>query len=1255
MPGFLEVSAEQIASLSSNQLVNLLSRLLLAEARRAGIAARGVVVPAQITVADDGDDGSIEWSDGPDSTEYLPKRRCLFQAKASAMEPNKCKKEVTYEKGGIKKAIDDCLQAEGAYLFFSTEKCNGKMLRARIKGIRDGISEATADSYPGATIDFYDANKIRDWCNAHSTVAVWVVEQTAGIRLTQLRTWSKWSLDEDLAEVAFVPAEPLANQIEDLRSHLSEHRSIARIVGLSGLGKTRLAFETFRPSDSANSVQDALTATVLYASADSDTTGILNQAQALCDHGAEAVLVVDNCSSQIHTKLKQIVRRVDSKLSLLTLDYDPEGTANEGHLIRVKPAADELIKGILNQTCPTLSDADVSRVVDFAQGFPQVAVLLGRARLQGAQSLGALSDSDLADRMVSGRRGVSDTARDVLRVCSMFDVLGIEGSFKEQMEFAATHLCRIDHREFYEAVRDFIDRGVIQKRGDFIQVQPKPLAILLASEKWKRIPPDEVLALFKNHMPSGLTESLCDQLAKLDFLREARQVASCLCEQTGPFGRLEVLNTESGSRCFRSITEANPEAAITALVRELGSLSAADLREVGPGRRNLIWSLVKLAFRRETFEDAARLLLSFAAVETESWDNNATGEFISKFQMHLSGTEAEPDVKFRLLDDALSSGDPERGLLAARALGQAIQTGHYSRSGGAEAQGSGPALQDWRPTTYGEMREYLRSALDRLTRLACSGSDLAQTAKQEIAKHIRGMIGGGIADDVAHSIDAITERDGNYWPEAVEGVSNSLEYDAETMPAEYRERVERILERLMPKSLEDRLRFFVSDLPWGLYVGKEGQTGERDRRTRELAQEAAQQPDHLYALLPDLLRGDQRQAYPFGHELGQVLPNPQVFIDRAVATLRGIRDGKSNSSLLGAFLSGLELSDRELVDATLDRLAGDEEEIPDLAHMTSFLRIRLRDLDRVCARIRAGRQPVNSVVVFAYGSVLKHLDPTAIERLLDALIQKGGHALWVALEIGMMYAHQDPERFGELRNTLRRIVLTAGLLDAKTQPQLSEYHLQHAIESLVCAEGGDAEVAVHYAQELVRVGSRADSSKWIHFWENVLPVLIQTHRDVVWTVFGDALKSHRAGALEGVLGGRFSARSGGGVLAGLDPDFIMRWCRDNPDVGPPFVLRNAPLLDSGSPRKWSGIICAVLDEFGDRDGVLDALGVAMGSFSWTGSLVPYYERYVEPLRMLQERHSKVEVRAWAKAQLGRVQKAIEHEQKRDEERELGRF
>lgn len=57
-----EVDANQIERLDANQVVELLRRLVHAELLTYGIPLRSGSVPAQITIADGGEDGRVEWS-----------------------------------------------------------------------------------------------------------------------------------------------------------------------------------------------------------------------------------------------------------------------------------------------------------------------------------------------------------------------------------------------------------------------------------------------------------------------------------------------------------------------------------------------------------------------------------------------------------------------------------------------------------------------------------------------------------------------------------------------------------------------------------------------------------------------------------------------------------------------------------------------------------------------------------------------------------------------------------------------------------------------------------------------------------------------------------------------------------------------------------------------------------------------------------------------------------------------------------------
>ena len=133
---------------------------------------------------------------------------------------------------------------------------------------------------------------------------------------------------------------------------------------------------------------------------------------------------------------------------------------------------------------------------------------------------------------------------------------------------------------------------------------------------------------------NNLSEALCDQIAKLDFMPEAQEITAELCGTKGPFGNAEVLNTNQGSRLFRSLVEVNPQATSEALYRIYYANPVEELKKVVQGRRNLIWALEKLCFWENTFEKSAKVLAYFALAENEPMiANNATSQLIQLFRV----------------------------------------------------------------------------------------------------------------------------------------------------------------------------------------------------------------------------------------------------------------------------------------------------------------------------------------------------------------------------------------------------------------------------------------------------------------------------------------------------------------------------------------------------------------------------------------------------------------------------------------------
>ena len=94
-----------------------------------------------------------------------------------------------------------------------------------------------------------------------------------------------------------------------------------------------------------------------------------------------------------------------------------------------------------------------------------------------------------------------------------------------------------------------------------------------------------------------------------------------------------------------------PDVVSDTVSRVFGSLTVDQLGDIKNGKLYLVWALQKLVFRKSSFLIAARLLMRLSASENKTGENHVTGLFNQLFQLHLSGTEAEPQERFCVLDE----------------------------------------------------------------------------------------------------------------------------------------------------------------------------------------------------------------------------------------------------------------------------------------------------------------------------------------------------------------------------------------------------------------------------------------------------------------------------------------------------------------------------------------------------------------------------------------------------------------------------
>lgn len=1249
MATLFKVESKDIKDINDLQLTKLLKLLLHLEARSSGIAERAVDVALNITVPDGGEDGRIQWNDGPQNTDYLLCRLVQFQNKATKMGTADCAKEIVNRDGSMKRMVEDVLDNGGAYILFTNQELNVEQKLERIQKIREKLTKLGKPYAETATIDIYDAAKIEGWVNKYISAIVAVLNWVGRPLERGLKTWSDWSQHSEYQRFSFVADLDRKAALESLKVLLTERGKCARIIGLSGLGKTRLAFEVFRDVND----HDDLSKRVVYvdASANHSTLGLVSD---WVQCGLEGIVVIDNCDVSLHDKLRREIQRADSKLSLITLDYNLE-RASQTDIVQLKQLSDEHIKQMLEPVYGK-KIPDLDRIVAFAQGFPQMAVLLADARLDREPEMGSLTDDDLAQKMLWGGREPVEKDEKILRGCALFDRFGLDDEVSPEYEFIAKKIVEVGIDEFYDCVKRFEERGLIDRRGRFAKLVPKPLAIRLAAEWWRRTRPQKQKELIESEMPGALVESFCDQISRLDFLPEVKTLTEELCGPQGPFGQAEVILSNRGSRLFRSLVEVNPEATSRALSTIIQHLNEKELFAIdGDVRRNLVWALEKLCFHEACFEEAANSLLLLASAENESWSNNATGQFKQLFRTFLSGTEAPPSLRMKVIDNGLSNRRDSIRKLAVEALAQAIDTHGGFRTVGAEYQGSSEPLREWRPKVWGEAFEYWEQALQRLCNLVVKCDSLASVAKASIACHIRGLMQYGRVDALDTVIRKIVNFEGPLWSEALDSIKDSLRYEGDQMPVEGKAKLEDWVHLLTPYDLGDRLKLYVTKPPYEHEKGEDGHYIDlAAENAKALAVELAENLDSIVPHLEDLLTGEQRQAYWFAKNLVQSTCKWEPLLSEAIGKI--IRIEKPNINLLIGILNGIFNCDSSQWNDVVKKLSTTEALFPYYANIISSGEVTPEQLSFLVELIAQNKIDPFSANTLTYGRPLEHLSADIVCKFVIDLAAVSDNAAWVALDILSMYCHGNQERWDKCRSTFKDIVTKLPLDRDNNRNQLEMHHWHDVVEKLLISEGKEFAKAI--SNNIIE--SCSDKLNFSDLWHYVKPIIRQIFRQYgreVWPIFAETIKSAdpiKEYKLTQLLNSedRFDKKEPS-VLAELPDDLLREWCFQEPDMAPEFVASATDvLLDTKEGFQISHRARFLIDNFGDDERVLSSLSANIGTFGWTGSLVPYYQKELTALEILKN-HEKAKVREWVNHRIDYLTKMIEREKRRDEEHDWG--
>lgn len=1199
----LEITPDDIALLSHTDLRTLIGLLCEAELRKRGLSVVAVTWSGHQNSADGGLDVRVALGDDVTIAGFVPRPHTGFQVKKSPMRRTEILDEMRPE-GVLRPIIRDLANRSGAYIIVSAESTSETTLRNR----HDAMREAVGD-LPNAkdlALDFYDRGRAASWVRDHAGMALWV-RSKIGRALPGWRPYEAWAYAPDgvsgeylLDDAVRVRTDTEATEpglsavlgIQRVRDRLRHPGGVVRLVGLSGVGKTRFVQALFDSRVGESSLDPAL---AIYTDvADGPEPSPATLIQNLIASRSRAIVVVDNCPPDLHRRICDMCRVPESTVSVITVEYDiredqPEGT----EVFELDVSSEGLIEKLLQHRFSYLSWIDLHTIAQFSGGNARIAISLAET-VHRDETIAGMSDENLFKRLFEQRNAPSESllvAAQGLSLVYSFHGEDVSGSDGAEL-FRLGAVVKRNAQEMFQSAVELGRRRLVQRRGVWRAVLPQAIANRLAARALQDIPAALIEKHLVNEAPERLLKSFSRRLGYLDGSQEAKEIARGWLGVGGLLAKVLNLN-ELGESIFRNIAPLDPDATLSALEHALlGSTSEESATKCA----HYVQLLTSLAYEPEHFERSVAMLAKAAVAGTEGSPssirqnaNDTAKAFGSLFLIIQSGTHASPEQRESVIRSLLSSSDPIERELGLRALDAALTAWHF---GPVLSFGFGSQSRDfgyW-PSTRKEVVEWFSRFLKLAEESACSSYSEAQRVRTIIADKFRGLwTGAQMYVDLERICSSIAKK--VFWAEGWSAVRETTYYDSKGFTPDVTAHLARIEAMLQPQGTIQRVRSIVlgnSGSVVGIPLVSDCDEGVESGWSRlqdsayELGISVAADSGALTELLPELVRTRSDQIWNFGRGLAQGAENPSNVWRQLVAQLQPVPVEGATTGVFCGFLNGLHQRDPALASSMLDNAINNDalaQCYPALE--TAIGTIEESGLRRLIRSLELGKAPTHVYRTLQGGGVTHRLSGLEFNELLLRISDRDD-GVDIAIEILIMRLSfgresSTPDELVEIGCELFRRLRVTGSTDSNLA-----YRLQIVGRNCLLGDKGAATVRVVCANLRVAI-SRSEASAY-------------GHRELLQMLFS----VHPLPVLQSLCSGDDAAMVKTGVRVLEDTDLIrahafdvipeeelLRWCEEKPDFRYPIVAAGIAAIrhDTDGPH-WTEIAHRILEKAPDRVQVL---------------------------------------------------------------------
>ena len=1171
-----------------------MGQLLRAQAYRCGSPRD--LVNTETRAADDGCDG---WTDRPTMPDpWLGSNDTCWQFKSGRSgEPGRLSDEVG------KPIPLKTLRDGGRFVLVASGSNSGeKGTRARKDELitaagRQGLSPEASER-----IIVYGSEDIERWCNQHPAIAARWAERPPG-----LLTLDRWA-DSEEHRMPFQASTEVESNLAERRADLdfatgSIHH--LHIKGPPGVGKTRFALELCREAPWRD--------TVVYfqQSEDQRLLPLIDGVAHDRDPEVRLMIVADEAQIEDLRVFRNSVERTDGRVRLVTVGSCTTPDSQRIPELRIEPLDAAMMRRVVRGWYPAMPPEHVDYVTRLADGYLRLARLIAIAvdTDREASVPDVLQREEIRQRL---DRMLGEGDRRALHVVAILTHVGWERDRREEGEAIAAYM-GLGWNQVRYAVNDYHRRMRIAPRGGrYRYISPEPLGLYLALEALD-IYPDIV---------DSLPEKLPSEAARDAFYKRLEAIAGNATtreysrEKLSFFFRIDDFVDPQRARRWSVFSAADPETAARNICRALKTARVDDRRGIRDGaRREIVWRLVRIAWRSSAFHDAVIALALLAEAENEPWGNNATSEFVARFQVVLGGTGLPYLRRLRVIDELLELGRPELARLCIRALSQVGE--------GSVTRGVVAPL----PETASEHLECIDNAVSRLEsvaalRVAALQADLVRAA-DDLSLLLRYP---EIRKRVADFLTAVrTAYPGAREPLrlAVAGVMRLYKKD---LPPDQQRELAEVHARFEDVALGARLEQYVGPRPW---------ERERSPDFAALAAELLGAPGVLAGYWPWLTSGDAAAAWELGVALGKADP-----------------DGHLSDSLPAFAGSGPDLRIVCGYVATRREVLGDGwyqqwvtsqfEREPQPVGLIFEVIWRCgvtEQLAVMMARILRSK-PVSGTIVgqVAYAD-WRDTTAAVLERVLRAMADTG-HAE-TAISILQRRMKEAPAEHKRWQRFALELVTNVDLIRCGGTPN---HYWQKVASALVADHFEEIATAIFQAHS-----SRKTTESWFIDTESavtdVLLCCVKQDPRRAW----ENLRDYLLPASESFL---FAIGFPSKVMDLLPVDDILAWIAELPvemaaeRVAPLARMSNLHTLTDGT------LAARLIGEYGDNQVVSEVFFSHYVSGSWWGPASSHWGELAKALNDVADRTTFSKLRGWASATARKIGEMSEQEQEREEEQEL---